>query len=111
MTLKPLGDRVVLKFTEVEETTKGGIILAAAAQEKPSVAEVVAVGAGGSLTAGAKTGNYKLITETGPAHTRQPGRRPISLRLYTGQLLLSSFRIFPASWSASAAMILCVWRT
>ena len=47
MTLKPLGDRVVLKFCEAEETTKGGIILAAAAQEKPQTAEIIAVGPGG----------------------------------------------------------------
>jgi chaperonin GroES len=47
MTLKPLSDRVILKPVEAEETTKGGIILAAAAQEKPEVAEVVAVGPGG----------------------------------------------------------------
>ncbi len=47
MTLKPLGDRVVLKFTEAEETSKGGIILAASAQEKPQIAEVIAVGPGG----------------------------------------------------------------
>lgn len=47
MTLKPLGDRVVLKFIEAEETTKGGIILAAAAQEKPQIAEVISVGPGG----------------------------------------------------------------
>ncbi|MBQ3517821.1 MAG: co-chaperone GroES [Clostridia bacterium] len=49
MTLRPLGDRVVLKFVEAEETTKGGIILAAAAQEKPQIAEVVAVGPGGVI--------------------------------------------------------------
>ena len=47
MTLRPLGDRVVLKFCESEETTKGGIILAAAAQEKPQTAEIIAVGPGG----------------------------------------------------------------
>ncbi len=47
MALKPLGDRVVLKFTQAEETSKGGIILAASAQEKPQVAEIVAVGPGG----------------------------------------------------------------
>ena len=47
MALKPLGDRVVVKFTQAEETSKGGIILAASAQEKPQVAEVVAVGPGG----------------------------------------------------------------
>lgn len=46
MTIKPLADRVVLKSVELEETTKSGIILAASAQEKPQVAEVVAVGPG-----------------------------------------------------------------
>ena len=39
MTIKPLGDRVVVKMTEAEETTKSGIILAGAAKEKPQVAE------------------------------------------------------------------------
>ncbi len=47
MKLKPLADRVVVKMTEAEETTKSGIILTASAQEKPQVAEVVAVGPGG----------------------------------------------------------------
>ena len=47
MELKPLGDRVVLKFTEAEETTKGGIILASTAKEKPQIAEILAVGPGG----------------------------------------------------------------
>lgn len=47
MTIKPLADRVVIKTVEAEETTKSGIILTAAAQEKPSIAEVVAVGPGG----------------------------------------------------------------
>ena len=47
MTIKPLGDRVVIKMCEAEETTKGGILLAASAKETPQVAEVVAVGPGG----------------------------------------------------------------
>lgn len=47
MTIKPLTDRVVVKLTEVEETTNSGIILAASAQEKPQIAEVIAVGPGG----------------------------------------------------------------
>ena len=47
MTIRPLADRVVIKAVEAEETTKSGIILTAAAQEKPSVAEIVAVGPGG----------------------------------------------------------------
>ena len=46
MKLTPLADRVILKMVEVEETTKSGIILTAAAQEKPQIAEIVAVGAG-----------------------------------------------------------------
>ncbi len=45
--LKPLVDRVVLKATETVETTKSGILLTAASQEKSQVAEVVAVGPGG----------------------------------------------------------------
>lgn len=47
MTIKPLQDRVVIKMLEAEETTKGGIILTSAAQEKPQIAEVIAVGPGG----------------------------------------------------------------
>ncbi len=47
MTIKPLADRVVVKLIEVEETTNSGIILAASAQEKPQIAEVIAVGPGG----------------------------------------------------------------
>ena len=46
MTIKPLADRVLLKACEAEETTASGIILAASAQEKPEVSEVVAVGPG-----------------------------------------------------------------
>ncbi len=49
MTIKPLGDRVVLKAVEAEKTTKSGIILASAAQEKPQIAEIVAVGPGGVI--------------------------------------------------------------
>ena len=47
MNLKPLGDRVVLKQLEAEETTKSGIVLPGQAQEKPQQAEVIAVGPGG----------------------------------------------------------------
>ena len=47
MKLKPLLDRVVLKSTEADETTKSGIILTGSAKEKPVVSEVVAVGPGG----------------------------------------------------------------
>ena len=49
MTMKPLGDRVVIKNLEAEETTRGGIILTNSAKEKPVMAEVVAVGPGGNV--------------------------------------------------------------
>lgn len=44
--IKPLGDRVLIKMKEEEETTKSGIILASQAKEKPQIAEVVEVGPG-----------------------------------------------------------------
>ena len=47
MNVKPLGDRVVIKNVEIEETTKSGILLTGAAKEKPQMAEVLAVGPGG----------------------------------------------------------------
>lgn len=49
MNIKPLQDRVVIKMLEAEETTKSGIILTSAAQEKPQIAEIVAVGPGGMI--------------------------------------------------------------
>lgn len=49
MKLVPLGDRVVLKQMEAEETTKSGIVLPGQAQEKPQQAEVLAVGPGGMV--------------------------------------------------------------
>ncbi len=47
MNIKPLGDRVVIKMLEAEETSKGGLLLAGSAKEKPQMAEIVAVGPGG----------------------------------------------------------------
>ena len=47
MNIKPLLGRVVLKVEEAEQTTKSGIILSSAAQEKPQFATIVAVGPGG----------------------------------------------------------------
>ena len=49
MTIKPLFDRIVIKELESEETTKSGIVLPTAAQEKPQMAEVIAVGPGGKV--------------------------------------------------------------
>ena len=49
MTIKPLTDRVLLKAEEAEETTKSGIVLTSAAQEKPQISKVIAVGPGGMV--------------------------------------------------------------
>lgn len=49
MRIRPLGDRVVIKRIEVEETTKSGIVLPGTAKEKPQEAEVMAVGPGGMV--------------------------------------------------------------
>ena len=68
MTIKPLADRVVIKMVEAEETTKSGIILTASAQEKPSIAEVVAVGPSGNvdgkdIVMNVKVGDRVLISK------------------------------------------------
>ena len=49
MKLVPLGDKIVLKQLEAEETTKSGIVLPRQAKEKPQEAEVIAVGPGGNI--------------------------------------------------------------
>ncbi len=54
MSLKPLGDRVVLKIVESEERTKGGIVLPDSAKEKSQKGEVVAVGSGKLIENGSK---------------------------------------------------------
>lgn len=68
MNIKPLGDRVVIKMIEAEETTKSGIVLPGTAQEKPQVAEIVAAGPGGlvdgkEVTMEVKVGDHVLISK------------------------------------------------
>ena len=60
MNVKPLGDRVVIKNVEQEETTKSGIVLPGAAKEKPQVAEVVAVGPGAMVDGKLEPMNVKI---------------------------------------------------
>ncbi len=52
MKIRPLADRVVIKRTQEEEKTKGGIIIPDTAKEKPIEGVVVAVGAGKILKDG-----------------------------------------------------------
>jgi chaperonin GroES len=79
MKLVPLGDKVVLKQLEAEETTKGGIILTASAQEKPQVAEVVAVGPGGvvdgkDVTMYVKVGDKVLLSKYAGTEVKLDGQ-------------------------------------
>ncbi len=60
MNVKPLGDRVVIKNMESEETTKSGIVLPGSAKEKPQVAEILAVGPGGLVDGKEVTMNVKV---------------------------------------------------
>lgn len=52
MKFVPLGDRVLVKRTDEEETSEGGIVLPGSAAEKPSQGEVLAVGPGKTLDDG-----------------------------------------------------------
>lgn len=79
MTIKPLQDRVVIKMLEAEETTKGGIILTSAAQEKPQIAEVIAVGPGGVVDGNKvemelKVGDKVLISQYAGTKVKLDGK-------------------------------------
>ena len=85
MTIKPLADRVVLKACEMEETTKSGIVLAASSQEKPQVAEVVAVGPGGvvdgkEVTMQVKEGQKVIYSKYAGTEVKLDGQEYIIVR-------------------------------
>ena len=71
MKLVPLGDRVVLKQIEAEETTKSGIVLPGQAQEKPQQAEVIAVGPGGVVDG--KEGKMEVATGNKVIYSKYAG--------------------------------------
>ncbi|MBQ8636814.1 MAG: co-chaperone GroES [Clostridia bacterium] len=85
MNIKPLADRVVIKMLEAEETTKSGIILTSAAQEKPQVAEIVAVGPGGvvdgkEVKMEVKVGDKVLISKYAGTEVKLDGEEYTILR-------------------------------
>ena len=55
MNLRPLDDRIVIKQSEAEEKTAGGIILPDTAKEKPQIGKVVATGPGKLLDDGKRS--------------------------------------------------------
>ncbi|MDR1421941.1 MAG: co-chaperone GroES [Coriobacteriales bacterium] len=86
MSLKPLGDRVIVKQDEAETTTASGIVLASSAQEKPQRGTVVAVGEGkldnnGNLVKpGVKKGDSVIYSKYGGTEVKVDGEELIILR-------------------------------
>ena len=85
MTSRPLSDRVLIKMTEAEETTKSGIILTAQAAEKPQVAEVIAVGPGGVVDGKevemyVKVGDKVITSKYGGTEVKLGGEEYIIVR-------------------------------
>lgn len=85
MIVKPLGDRVVIKNVEMEETTKSGIVLTGAAKEKPQMAEVLAVGPGGmvdgkEVTMHVKVGDKVIYSKYTGTEVKLDGKEMIIVR-------------------------------
>jgi len=85
MNVKPLGDRVVIKMVEAEETTTSGIILVDSAKEKPQIAEVLAVGPGGMIDGNEvkmelKVGDRVLIAKYAGSQFKLDGEEVTILR-------------------------------
>ena len=85
MKIKPLGDRVVIKNLEAEETTKGGLLLTSAAKEKPQMAEVLAVGPGGNvdgkeITMQVKEGQKVIYSKYAGTEVKMDGEEYIIVR-------------------------------
>lgn len=86
MTLKPLGDRVVVKAIEQEERTAGGIVLPDTAKEKPQQGEVIAVGSGKLLDNGervaleVKAGDKVIYAKYGGTEVKIKGEEYLILR-------------------------------
>lgn len=85
MTIKPLFDKVVVKSIEAEEKTASGILLPGTAQEKPQMAEVVAVGPGGlidgkEVTMQVKVGDKVLYNKYAGSEFKLDGKEVIILR-------------------------------
>jgi len=84
--LKPLGDRVVVKALEAEETSRGGIVLPDTAKERPQTGEVLAVGPGKTLDNGTlaameiNVGDKVVYSKYGGTEVKVGGEEVILLR-------------------------------
>ncbi len=86
MAIQPLGDRVLVKPLEIEEKTKGGIVLPDTAKEKPQEGEVIAVGVGKRLEDGkivpleVKKGNKILFGKYAGTEVKVDGEEHLIMR-------------------------------
>ena len=85
MTIKPLADKVVVKKVQAEETTKSGIILSSGAQQKPQIAEIIAVGPGGIVDGNeikmeVKVGEKVIIRDYAGTNVKLEGEEYIIVR-------------------------------
>ena len=85
MIIKPTEDRVLVKMTEAEETTKSGIILAGSAKEKPQIAEVIEVGPGGMVNGNevkmyVQKGQKVLLSKYSTSEVKLDGQELIFVR-------------------------------
>ena len=85
MTIKPLADKVVVKNLQAEETTKSGIILSSGAQQKPQIAEIIAVGPGGIVDGNeikmeVKVGEKVIIRDYAGTNVKLDGEEYIIVR-------------------------------
>ncbi|HBW12695.1 MAG TPA: co-chaperone GroES [Proteiniclasticum sp.] len=83
--IRPLGDRVVLRRREAEETTKSGIVLTGSSKEKPQEAEVIAVGPGGYVDGNkvemeVKVGDKVLFSKYAGTEVKHEGEEVIVVR-------------------------------
>ncbi len=86
MKIKPLADRVVIRAVEAEETTKSGIVLPGSAQEKPQIAEVLAVGPGGIVDGNevkmtVKKGDKVIASKYAGTEVKMDGKDCLIVRL------------------------------
>ncbi len=86
MVLKPLADRVVIKPIQMEEKTKGGIVLPDTAKDKPQEGEVIAVGPGKVLDNGTrlalevKVGNRVVYSKYSGSEVKVDGEEYLVVR-------------------------------
>ena len=85
MTINPLADKVVVKKLQAEETTKSGIILSSGAQQKPQIAEIIAVGPGGIVDGNeikmeVKVGEKVIIRDYAGTNVKLDGEEYIIVR-------------------------------